>query len=93
MPWPIFPSRLSLSLKRGAGLRCHTSGLPYEITGKAPVQRMYAQAKPGLRERSNQEFSRALADMPLIVILAHAGIHGMMGWIPACAGMTKGRWG
>jgi hypothetical protein len=66
MPWLIFPSRLSLSLKRDAGLLCHTSGLTYEITGNAPVQRTYAQLKLGSRE---------LVEMPLPVILAKAGIH------------------
>jgi CubicO group peptidase (beta-lactamase class C family) len=47
-------------------LLCHTSGLTYEITGNAPVQRMYAQAKLGSRDRTNREFSRALAEMPLM---------------------------
>jgi len=66
MPWLIFPRRLSLSLKRDAGLLYHTPGLTYEIKGSAPVQRMYGQAKLG---------SRALADMLLIIIPAKAGIH------------------
>jgi hypothetical protein len=47
-------------------LLCHTAGLTYEITGSAPVQRMYAQAKLGSRDRSNREFSRALAQLPLM---------------------------
>lgn len=47
-------------------LLCHTAGLTYEITGSAPIQRMYAQAKLGSRERSNREFARALAEMPLM---------------------------
>ena len=47
-------------------LLCHTSGLTYEITGSTPIQRMYAQAKLGSRERSNREFARALAEMPLM---------------------------
>jgi len=47
-------------------LLCHTAGLTYEITGSAPIQRMYAQAKLGSRARSNREFARALAEMPLM---------------------------
>jgi hypothetical protein len=46
-------------------LLCHTAGLTYEITGSAPLQRMYAKAGLGSRERSNREFARALAEMPL----------------------------
>jgi CubicO group peptidase (beta-lactamase class C family) len=46
-------------------LLCHTAGLTYEITGRAPIQRMYAQAKLGSLERSNREFARALAEIPL----------------------------
>jgi CubicO group peptidase (beta-lactamase class C family) len=46
-------------------LLCHTAGLTYEITGSAPIQRMYAQAKLGSLERSNREFARALAEIPL----------------------------
>ncbi len=47
-------------------LLCHTAGLTYEITGSAPIQRMYAKAKLGSRARSNREFARALAEMPLM---------------------------
>ncbi len=47
-------------------LLSHTSGLTYEILGSAPIQRMYADAKLGSRERSNAEFSKALAHMPLM---------------------------
>ena len=47
-------------------LLSHTSGLTYEILGSAPIQRMYADAKLGSRDRSNAEFSRALAQMPLM---------------------------
>ena len=47
-------------------LLCHTAGLTYEITGSAPIQRMYAQAQMGSRARSNREFARALAEMPLM---------------------------
>lgn len=43
----------------------HTAGLTYEFLGAAPVQRLYAQAQIGSRERSNAEFSRALAALPL----------------------------
>lgn len=43
----------------------HTAGLTYEFLGEAPVQRLYAQAQMGSRERSNAEFSRTLAALPL----------------------------
>ena len=43
----------------------HTAGLTYEFLGEAPVQRLYAQAEMGSRERSNAEFSRTLAALPL----------------------------
>jgi len=48
----------------------HTSGLSYENLDAGapqtePVQRLYAEAKMGSRERSNAEFSLALAEMPL----------------------------
>ena len=43
----------------------HTAGLTYEFLGMAPVQRLYAQAQMGSRERSNAEFSRTLAALPL----------------------------
>ena len=48
----------------------HTSGLSYENLDAGapqtePVQRLYAQANIGSRERSNAEFSLALAEMPL----------------------------
>ena len=45
----------------------HTAGLTYEFLGAAPVQRQYAQSQIGSRERSNAEFSRALAAMPLFL--------------------------
>ncbi|MCU0763684.1 MAG: beta-lactamase family protein [Hydrogenophaga sp.] len=45
----------------------HTAGLTYEFLGTAPVQRLYAQAQIGSRERSNAEFSRTLAAMPLFL--------------------------
>jgi CubicO group peptidase (beta-lactamase class C family) len=48
----------------------HTSGLSYENLDAGapqtePVQRLYAQARIGSRERSNAEFSLALAEIPL----------------------------
>lgn len=45
----------------------HTAGLTYEFLGTAHVQRLYAQAEIGSRERSNAEFGRALAALPLFV--------------------------
>ena len=44
----------------------HTAGLTYEFMGSAPVQRQYAQARIGSRERSNAEFSHELAALPLM---------------------------
>ena len=43
----------------------HTAGLTYEFLGSSPVQQQYAQAKIASRERTNAEFSQALAAMPL----------------------------
>ena len=44
----------------------HTAGMTYEFMGSAPVQRQYAQLRMGSRERSNAEFSHALATLPLM---------------------------
>ena len=44
----------------------HTSGLTYEILGDEPIQRQYSQARLGSRDRSNREFSQALAALPLM---------------------------
>lgn len=44
----------------------HTAGLTYEFLGSAAVQRQYATQQMGSRERSNAEFSRALAALPLM---------------------------
>lgn len=44
----------------------HTAGLTYEFLGTAAVQRQYAQQQMGSRERSNTEFSRDLAALPLM---------------------------
>jgi CubicO group peptidase (beta-lactamase class C family) len=43
----------------------HTAGLTYEFLGTAHVQRLYAQAQIGSRERSNAVFSQTLAALPL----------------------------
>jgi CubicO group peptidase (beta-lactamase class C family) len=45
----------------------HTAGLTYEFLGTAHVQRLYAQADIASRERSNAEFTRTLAAMPLFL--------------------------
>lgn len=45
----------------------HTAGLTYEFMGSLPVHDQYAQARIGSRERSNAEFSQALAALPLLV--------------------------
>ena len=44
----------------------HTAGLTYEFLGNADVQRQYAKLQMGSRERSNAEFSRVLAGLPLL---------------------------
>lgn len=44
----------------------HTAGLTYEFMGDAGVQRQYAKLQMGSRERSNAEFSRTLAGLPLM---------------------------
>jgi CubicO group peptidase (beta-lactamase class C family) len=44
----------------------HTAGLTYEFLGAAAVQRKYAELQMGSRERSNAEFSRTLAKLPLM---------------------------
>ena len=44
----------------------HTAGLTYEFLGAGPVQRQYAQARLGVRDRANADYMPALAGMPLI---------------------------
>jgi CubicO group peptidase (beta-lactamase class C family) len=44
----------------------HTAGLTYEFMGEAAVHRQYAALNMGSRERSNAEFSRTLAALPLL---------------------------
>ncbi|MEK7346021.1 MAG: serine hydrolase domain-containing protein [Pseudomonadota bacterium] len=43
----------------------HTAGLTYEFLGDSPVQRAYAQVKIASRDRTNEDFSRTLASVPL----------------------------
>ncbi|MEN9472197.1 MAG: hypothetical protein RLZZ495_286 [Pseudomonadota bacterium] len=45
----------------------HTSGITYEILGIDPIQREYAKARLGSRDRTNREFSEALAKIPLML--------------------------
>jgi CubicO group peptidase (beta-lactamase class C family) len=44
----------------------HTAGMTYEFLGSAPVQRQYAAARAGSRERSNAELVEMLAGLPLM---------------------------
>jgi CubicO group peptidase (beta-lactamase class C family) len=44
----------------------HTAGMTYEFLGNGPVQRQYAQLRVGSRERGLAEFTRQLADLPLM---------------------------
>lgn len=43
----------------------HTAGLTYEFLGDSAVQREYNQVNIGARHRSNEDFSRTLAGIPL----------------------------
>jgi CubicO group peptidase (beta-lactamase class C family) len=43
----------------------HTAGLTYEFMGDGPIQRRYAQARIASLDRSNREFARVLAALPL----------------------------
>jgi CubicO group peptidase (beta-lactamase class C family) len=45
----------------------HTAGFTYEFLGAAHVQRQYAKANLASRERTNAEFTQALAQVPLLV--------------------------
>ena len=44
----------------------HTSGLTYEILAEAPIRKLYARAKIYRRDWSNEDFSKALATLPLM---------------------------
>ena len=44
----------------------HTSGLTYEILAEAPIRKLYARAKIYRRDWTNEEFSKALATLPLM---------------------------
>lgn len=43
----------------------HTAGLTYEFLGDSPVQREYGKVQIASRQRSNDDFSRTLAGIPL----------------------------
>ncbi len=44
----------------------HTSGLTYEILAEAPIRRLYARAKINRRDWTNEDFSKAMATLPLM---------------------------
>jgi CubicO group peptidase (beta-lactamase class C family) len=44
----------------------HTAGLTYEILGTEPIQRLYAEADLWTRKKTNREFARVLAGLPLM---------------------------
>ncbi len=44
----------------------HTAGLTYEFLGNSAVQRQYSKARIASRDRSNAEFSKTLAGLPLM---------------------------
>ena len=57
------------AVRQGATLQDllrHTAGMTYEFMGSSPVQRQYAQARMGSRERSNADFSCQLATLALM---------------------------
>ncbi len=57
------PARASATIQ---DLLRHTAGLTYEFLGANAVQKQYAQARIGARDKSNAEFSSALAALPLV---------------------------
>ena len=76
---PEFAKQQVASLKEGAvvtraarqpatiqDLLRHTAGLTYEFMGSTSVQRQYAQARMGSRERTLAEFTQELAHLPLM---------------------------
>lgn len=76
---PEFAKQQVASLKEGAvvtravrqpatiqDLLRHTAGLTYEFMGSTSVQRQYAQARMGSRERTLAEFTQELAQLPLM---------------------------
>ena len=75
----------------------HTAGLTYEFLGTAPVQRQYAQAQVNSRDRSNAEFSRKLATIPLMyqpgTVWEYSRATDVLGCVvEAVAGMTLGEY-
>lgn len=44
----------------------HTSGLSYEILAESPVRKLYARARIYRRDWSNEDFSKAMATLPLM---------------------------
>ncbi|MBX3621194.1 MAG: beta-lactamase family protein [Rhizobacter sp.] len=44
----------------------HTSGLTYEILAEAPIRKLYARARIFRRDWTNEQFSQALAELPLM---------------------------
>lgn len=57
------------AVRQGATLQDllrHTAGMTYEFMGASPVQRQYAQAQMGSRERTNEAFAHQMAALPLM---------------------------
>ena len=74
----------------------HTAGLTYEFLGASKVQRLYAEANIGSRQRSNAEFAEALAAIPLFCQpgsrWAYSRATDLLGCvIEAVTGQTLGR--
>lgn len=74
----------------------HTAGLTYEFLGASKVQRLYAEANIGSRQRSNAEFAEALAAIPLFCQpgsrWAYSRATDVLGCvIEAATGQTLGR--
>jgi CubicO group peptidase (beta-lactamase class C family) len=63
---PEFAAQQSPRAATVQDLLRHTAGLTYEFLGSSPVQQQYAKINIASRERSNAEFSQALAALPLM---------------------------
>ncbi len=61
-PKGIVPARQAPTVQ---DLLRHTAGLTYEFLGDSPVQREYSAVNIASRQRSNTDFSRTLAGIPL----------------------------
>ena len=73
----------------------HTAGLTYEILGTEHIQRLYAEADLWTRKKTNREFARVLAGLPLMfepgTTFAYSRATDLLGsLIEAVTGQTLG---